>query len=208
MKKISFSGMSKSDHNIAAAILAGGENRRFGGMNKAIALLAGKKIISRMLDVIDKIFEEIIIVTNSPDDFTDFRKYLITRDHYLKKGPLGGIHAALKRTTKEAVFIFAGDMPFIDRGIILDQICYYERINRDILAPVVNNRLEPLHSIFKTSVTEKLEQYLAEQKRIAVHDFLRTMGTSFFQLEGTESTIKAFTNINATSDIGLFNNFM
>jgi molybdopterin-guanine dinucleotide biosynthesis protein A len=199
--------MDKKLTDMAAAILAGGENRRFGGQNKANAFISGEKIIARIINVIKTVFEEIVIVTNSPDDYAGYDEYIITGDHYLKKGPLGGIHAALKRTTREAVFVFAGDMPFIDKDLVLEEIEYFDRMNQDIVVPVVKGMREPLHSIYKKSVTGKLEQYLTENRWPAVIDFLKTVETHYFEIEESERIKRAFANINSPSDIGLFNNF-
>jgi molybdopterin-guanine dinucleotide biosynthesis protein A len=40
----------------------------------------------------------------------------------LKAGPLGGIHSALKASTKESLFVFTGDMPLLDKEMIVRQI--------------------------------------------------------------------------------------
>jgi molybdopterin-guanine dinucleotide biosynthesis protein A len=51
-------------HNISGVILAGGSNKRFTGMTKANIVIGGKTIISRIMEIIRDIFDEIIIVTN------------------------------------------------------------------------------------------------------------------------------------------------
>jgi molybdopterin-guanine dinucleotide biosynthesis protein A len=82
-------------HSISGIILAGGANRRFNGMTKSNIIIDGKTIISRITDTIRDIFDEIIIVTNTPEEFKEYNKYKIVSDQFLKVGPIGGIHAAL-----------------------------------------------------------------------------------------------------------------
>src|SRR5665647_29134 len=96
--------------NISGVILAGGAGKRFNGIIKPRILIDGKTIISRIIATISEIFDEIIIVTNSPEGFSEFSNCKVISDQLLNKGPLAGIHSALKVSEKEALFVFAGDM--------------------------------------------------------------------------------------------------
>src|SRR5450759_2128051 len=122
-------------HNISGVILAGGANKRFNGITKAKIVIDGKTIISRIIDTIGDIFDEIIIVTNTPEEFKEYTNFKLVSDKFLKIGPLGGIHAALKASSKEAMFVFAGDMPLIDKRVITRQIDFFNSHKCDILIP-------------------------------------------------------------------------
>ena len=87
-------------HNISGVILAGGASKRFDGIIKAKIVIDGKTIISRIIETIGEIFDNIIIVTNTPDEFKEFKSCKIIRDHFLNKGPLGGIHSAMKESAE------------------------------------------------------------------------------------------------------------
>ena len=73
---------------ISGAILAGGSNKRFGGITKANVVIGGISIISRILSTISDLFDEVIIVTNKPEEFGEFIQYKIVNDQFLKAGPL------------------------------------------------------------------------------------------------------------------------
>ncbi len=186
---------------ISGVILAGGSNKRFGGITKACLKIDGEKIISRIINTISSLFGEIIIVTNTPDEFGEFTSCRITVDQIKNAGPLGGIHSALKITSADAIFVFAGDMPFLDRKIIVEQIEAFGTGQSDILIPKAGELVEPLHSIYRKSVMEKLERFLSEGKTRAVKDFLLQMNTGYFHIEESEANLKAFTNINQPSDL-------
>lgn len=186
---------------ISGVILAGGANRRFGGITKAGLEINGEKIISRIINVLNDLFGEIIIVTNKPDEFREFSCCKIIGDQYKNAGPLGGIHSALKFTTADAIFVFAGDMPFLDRKIIEEQIEAFGTCQSDILIPKAGEMIEPLHSIYRKSVLETLERFLSEGKNRAVKDFILQINTGYFNVNETEITKKAFTNINQPSDL-------
>jgi len=187
--------------NISAVVLAGGANKRFNGSIKAKIVIDGATIISRIIDTLSGIFDEIIIVTNTPMEYEEFKKHKIITDVYEKKGPLGGIHAALKASSKESIFVFAGDMPFLNKGLIIKQIEYFRNNKSDILIPMINENIEPLHSIYDLSVTETLEEYLKADHNKAVREFFKLVKVGYIQLEDSEEIRKAFTIINSPSDI-------
>jgi len=188
-------------NSISAVILAGGNNKRFNGITKSNIVINGKTIISRVIDTIKDIFEEIIIVTNTPEEFKEYGKFKIVGDQFLKVGPLGGIHAAFKASSKEALFVFAGDMPLLDSKIIIRQIDSYNRNICDILIPRINQYIEPLHAIYNISIIKTLEEYLAGDHDYAVREFFNMVNVRYMQLEESEETKNAFTNINSPSDI-------
>lgn len=185
--------------NISGVILAGGANTRFEGKMKPNLFIGGQTIIGRISVILKDIFRELIIVTNTPGEFRQYSDFKIVPDAYLKIGPLGGIHAALKASSMKSVFIFAGDMPVLDKKLILLQIEAFEKIRPDILVPRSGEYIEPLHSIYSKSVLPHLEDYISGNTKFAVRDFIRTMNVSFFET-GSEAK-NAFMNINTPEDI-------
>ena len=192
-------------NRISGVILAGGSNKRFGGITKANVVIDGESIISRIISTICDLFVEIIIVTNKPEEFQEFIQYKIVRDQYLKAGPLGGIHAALKTSSEDVIFVFAGDMPFLDKEIISDQINEFSKRQHDVLIPEVNQFIEPLHAIYRKSVLNHLERFLSEGKSRAIRDFLSEVNVGYFKITKNEKTEIAFANINSPSDLPKIN---
>jgi molybdopterin-guanine dinucleotide biosynthesis protein A len=186
--------------NISGVILAGGENKRFAGINKSNLIIGGSSIISRIINTISGIFPEIIIVTNTPEEFHAFNHFKIVPDQFLKVGPLGGIHSAIKASSKESVFVFAGDMPYLDKEMILNQIERFSSCSADILIPKVNEYVEPLHAIYRNSIFGTLDDYLSHKKRSAVRDFLGKVKVNYMDLPESEQTKRAFTNVNTPDD--------
>ena len=184
---------------MTAAILAGGPGSRMKGVVKPNLIIGDKTILSKTLDVLKGIFNEIIIVTNTPEHFIRYKGCLITSDHYKGKGPVGGIHASLKAATGDAVFIFAGDMPFLSRELILKQSALFSELDCEILSPRIGSSIEPLHSVYRRSVLRLLEEYLESSESYAVRDFFLERDVRYMDL-GDEMR-EIFTNINFPSDI-------
>ena len=183
--------------NISGVILAGGENKRFNGIIKSNIIIGGSSIISRIITTISDIFEEIIIVTNTPGNFQSLNQYNIVSDQFLKVGPLGGIHSAIKASSKESVFIIAGYMPFVDKKMIMNQIKYFSIRYAEVVIPRLNGQDEPLHAIYSKSIYGKLNEYLSTRNEFAIRDFLTHVHVSYMHISETENTKRAFTNINS-----------
>ncbi|MBA4323147.1 MAG: hypothetical protein C0408_10060 [Odoribacter sp.] len=192
---------------ISGVILAGGANRRFGGRTKSRMIVGGTSIISRTVETLNEVFNEIIIVTNKPEEFHDFRDYKLVSDKYKKVGPLGGIHAAMTVSSNKSIFVFAGDMPFISKGLILRQIEYYEKNSCDVLIPRMGSYDEPLHAIYNLSAFAKLDYYLLTKKDYAIKDFLCQVEVDHLHLDDTPDYRRIFTNINTPSDLSVADRF-
>lgn len=186
---------------ISGVILAGGAGKRFGGKTKSMISIDGRTIMSRMIVVMEEIFDEIIIVTNTPEEYKEFKKQKIAGDQILRAGPLGGIHAAMETSSKDAVFVFAGDMPFISKEIITDQIIQYTNGEFEAMVPIINAFIEPLHAIYNNSSFGLLDDLLRSTDNYAVRDFLNNIKTHYMPLEDSDETRLAFTNINTPHDL-------
>lgn len=194
------------NEKITGVILAGGAGKRFDGIAKSKILIGGKQIISRILDVMSGIFAEIIIITNTPAQYVEFRTYKIAGDKMPGKGPLSGIHAALAESSNDAIFVVAGDMPFLDKDLIIRQIEFFNEFHPDVLIPQIGHYIEPLHGIYKKLNIKILEEYLLNGNDFSVRGFLRKTDLQFIQFENSEITARAFTNVNTAQDIKRLNN--
>lgn len=184
---------------ISAAILAGGPASRLNGVIKPEILLDGKTIMERSLSVLKNIFSEIILVTNSPEIFSEYGELLITGDHFKGIGPLAGIHAALKAASGDAVFVFAGDMPLLNKDLIVKQAGLFDEMECEILVPGTGSVIEPLHSIYSRKLLARLEDYLSTSESRAVRDFFMSVSVKFME---TGSEVNGgFFNINSPADI-------
>lgn len=186
---------------ISGVILAGGENKRFGGLTKSNIIIGGNTIISRIVSIVEDIFSEIIIVTDRPADFRDYERFLIIKDHYSKLGPLGGVHSAIRASSFDGIFVFAGDMPFLSSDIINHMISRFQCSRSEIMVPKTGSFTEPLHAIYRRSVLRSLEKFIEDGKSRAIRDFISLSDTDYIDFEASEENLKAFTNINSRSDI-------
>ncbi|MBW1679769.1 MAG: NTP transferase domain-containing protein, partial [Deltaproteobacteria bacterium] len=69
---------------MTGVILAGGESTRM-GQNKAFIEIHGERIINRTASLFNEIFDDVLLVTNSPLDYLDLNVRVVT-DLIPKKG--------------------------------------------------------------------------------------------------------------------------
>lgn len=103
-------------NNIVGVILSGGLNRRM-GTTKALLKIDNKTLIEILYERINSIFDEIVISTNSPEEY-DFLNLEKIIDVYPNLGPLSGIHSSLSKINADKIFILSCDTPFITASLI------------------------------------------------------------------------------------------
>ena len=127
-------------------ILAGGQNLRFNGKNKASIKICGKSIIEHIYDLFSQIFEQVIIVTNDPIKYIKFDCHIVC-DIYEKRSALTGIHTGLFYTKTPFAFIVACDLPFLKRQVVELIINNIDKKN-DIVICETQFGLEPLCAVY------------------------------------------------------------
>ena len=192
-------------NRISGVILAGGLARRFGGTLKTKTIIGGTTVFERITGVISGIFDEKVVVTNNPEEFSLYPQYRITSDIFPGLGPVAGIHSGLLSCSGDAAFMFAGDMPFLDKKLISDMISDFEGNSADIIVPQIGTNIEPLHAIYRKDLVNDLEEFIVKGKSRAIRDFIYTQDYSIFTMEDTPGNRRAFTNINSPEDLDNLN---
>lgn len=185
--------------NTAGVILAGGKSSRFGS-NKALAMVAGKPMISHAIAVLESLFSEHLIVTNAPEEY-GFTGWNSTMDIYPGAGPLAGIHAALSWVQSDKIFVVGCDMPFIQQDLI-EFICS-KKDNYDVVIPQTQKGVEPLHALYHKNCLAKIQTDLQSKQR-RLHLFLDHVNTRIIPWEDIaklDPQQTSFRNINHQSDL-------
>ncbi len=183
--------------DITAVILAGGNNSRI-QQEKSLIKIQGNHLIDKQVVLLESIFENIIISTSKETLRSKFPNLQIVEDEFINCGPLGGIHAAMKHSQTEAVFVFACDMPYLEASIIHRQIAVYRNTDVDILVPQHEEGIEPLHAIYSKANLPYLEECLTSG-RYSVRSFYSRSNAGYLDFE--KEYIKYFFNINTHTDL-------
>jgi molybdopterin-guanine dinucleotide biosynthesis protein A len=184
-------------------ILAGGKNTRMGGRDKAFLLVDGETIFSRTLRLLQRCFQHVVVVSNSPHKYASFGVEVV-RDELRGLGPLGGLHAALGRIEAPYAFVTACDMPFLRA----EPIHFLVSLLRDqeAIVPCWDGDIEPLHALYSTRLRSRIEGAVASGAR-ALRDFLPRIAVEYvpeqvmMQVAGAR---ESFCNVNTPEEAARF----
>jgi molybdenum cofactor guanylyltransferase len=101
----------------SAAILAGGQARRFGGQDKSRLVVHGRSIIVRQVEVLQRVAAEVFVVARDPERFADLG-LTVHIDRIPGTGAIGGIYTALDAARGDRVLVVACDLPFLDDRLL------------------------------------------------------------------------------------------
>jgi FdhD protein len=148
---------------VTGVILAGGESRRM-GCDKSLLPIAGARFIERIYRQMAALFDEVIIVTNSPGLYEELPCRKVP-DLYPVKGSLAGIHSGLSHARSDRIFVVACDMPFLSAEVIR-RLCARSEA-ADVIIPRSERGVEPLHALYDTRCLPAVEELLdAGEKKI------------------------------------------
>jgi len=186
--------------DITGVVLAGGQSSRFGS-NKALALFHGKLLIQHARDTLASVFNDCLLVTNTPELF-DFLNMPMIRDRFQNMGPLAGIHAALRYTGKPWVFVMGCDMPAVTPDLITF-LCGFAEDECEAVIPWLKSGPEPLCGLYHKRALARIELQLKNGKaKIAeLLDSLSVRKVQEAELERVKGAQQGFANINRMQDL-------
>lgn len=179
---------------VAGAILAGGQSTRM-GRNKGLLPINGRPLIAEIYRKMTGLFKEVVIVTNSPDDYA-FLPCPKIPDIHIGKGSMAGVHAALEWSPEERIFVVACDMPFLEQSAVR---ALAERLGSETaLVPCTAGGFEPLHSFYSKTIAHLLDEAL-QTDRPKILDLLQTLDTHFIAADEValiSPGFRSFVNLN------------
>jgi molybdopterin-guanine dinucleotide biosynthesis protein A len=189
-------GGSKDDGEVTGAILAGGRARRFGGRNKAILPVHGRRIVDRQLEALRAVTADQVIIANVPAEFADLGVPVVT-DIVADAGPIGGLLTALSVTRRARVLVLACDLPFVHATFL--HYLVRRAPEADAVVPRTREGLHPLCAVYSTRMREVVAAHLAA-RRLAVHELFDRVATIFVasdEMAPFDPGGRLLTNINS-----------
>jgi molybdopterin-guanine dinucleotide biosynthesis protein A len=185
-------------HQASCIILAGGKDTRM-GQEKAFLKIGKKTIIEEQKKALSKIFEEIIIVTNTLKSFKNVNAKVI-KDVIPDVGPLGGLYSGLTVSSNIHSFLIACDMPFIDLQLIDYMI---KQIGEnDIVIPLSSKGIETLFAVYSLNCLETIRQQIEFRnlKLLDILNFFKVRYISQEEVEKFDPKEFSFFNVNSPKD--------
>lgn len=181
---------------VSGIVLAGGQGRRMGGVDKGLQLLRGKPMIEWALERLAPQVSEIIVNANQNLQFYGNYGHRVVPDEITGfAGPLAGLHAGLKAASNPLVVTVPCDSPFLPFDLV-------SRLQKslgenDLAVAKTGDQPHPVFALMKSRVRESLEAFLAAggRKIDAWYAALKVVEVSF------DDEADAFRNINTLDEL-------
>lgn len=184
-----------------AVVLAGGKSIRM-GFDKQLLKINNRKAVEIIIHKLREEFDEIIVVTNKPEYYIGLCDKM-TKDIFVDKGPLAGIHAGLIEATSQYVYFVACDMP----NIKLDYIRYMKSKikNLEVEACITKNGawIEPFNGFYSRKMISDIEKYLSIGNS-SVNKLIRKLKVYYIKEEEARKFSpkwEMFLNLNTREDL-------
>ncbi len=185
------------------AILAGGQARRLGGLNKAGLILqpGGASVLDRQLARLRRVVDRTIIIANDAERFGASAVPVIP-DLMPGAGALGALYTAVHASGTEWTLVVACDMPFVSERLLAHLVSVGGSV--DIAVPRTARGYEPLCATYSRRSASELRRLLDEQ-RFRLSDVahipdldVHEVGRDEFETFGPEEVL--FFNLNTPDD--------
>ena len=192
----------------SAIVLAGGSSRRF-GEDKGMVTLAGKPLISHVVDAIRGIVDETIVVTSSAERVAKYETIVpdsvkFVEDTWELNGPSIGALTGFGVASGKYALVLPFDTPFVSREVVslLFELC----IGRSAVIPRwPNGQIEPLHAVYQVQLAMAAAEAAVAEGRLDMRGMIERMrGVRFVStiaIQEFDPELKVFFNINMPLDL-------
>ena len=189
---------SSSPQPLTAIILTGGKSSRM-GQPKALLPFDGEPLIVHSVRTLQQQFSEVIVVA-APDQELPALPVTVVHDEVAYQGPVGGILYGLRAASYEICFVTSCDAPFLNLSLIRYFLSLIE--NYDVVVPFWEERLQPLHAVYRRSVAPLLQDQLqrGELRPVFLYKKVRTYEVPADDIRRFDPEGLSFRNMNSPTD--------
>ncbi len=187
--------------SISGIILAGGQGRRMGSVDKGLQHLRGKPLIEWVIERFAPQLAELMINANrNIEQYIGYGYRVISDDIKDFAGPLAGFHAGLMAAKYPYVATVPCDSPFLPTTLVsrlLDQLQVH---NAQIAVAKTGNQAHPVFSLCKQELASHLGRFLESggRKIDLWYSTLKIVEVNF------DDEVAAFDNINTLQELATY----
>lgn len=147
--------------NVTGVILAGGQGRRMGGVDKGLMDFKGRPVIEHIIASLRPQVAHLLINANrNVERYQHYQLQMVSDDLTGYQGPLAGFSAALQVVHTPYMMTVPCDAPFVS-SLMADRL--YQALiaqNADIAVAHDGKRLQPVHAMLSTQLLPSLNRFL------------------------------------------------
>ena len=183
---------------VSGIVLAGGQGRRMGGVDKGLVHLRGKPMVAWVLERLAPQVGELLINANQNlEQYRDFGYPVVTDEIGGFAGPLAGLQAGMKAAHHAFVLMVPCDSPFLPADLAQRLFSALNADHADLAVAKTGGQPYPVFALARTALLPQLTAFLEGGRRTvyAWYDLIKVVEVAFDDQE------QAFTNINTTDEL-------
>jgi molybdenum cofactor guanylyltransferase len=190
--------LDQTADDFTAIILTGGKSSRM-GRPKALLPFGNELLIAHLVRQLERKFKLVVVVA-APDQELPPLPAKVVRDEVAYQGPVGGIYYGLRVAIGTGAFVTSCDAAFLSLPLI--SFLTSQMLNHDVVVPYWQDRFQPLHAVYRTSVAPLLKEQLGrgELRPISLYDRVRTRKVDEQEIRRFDPEGLSFFNMNAPDD--------
>ena len=181
---------------ITGIVLAGGQGRRMGGVDKGLQRLNGRPMIAHVIERLAPQVEDIVINANpNREAYAAFGHPVVPDAIEGYAGPLAGLHAGLQAATQALVVTVPCDSPFLPADLVARLASALG--DNDLAVAKTGAQAHPVFALVRRTLLAHLAAYLAGggRKIDAWYASLKVVEVAF------DDEADAFSNINTREEL-------
>jgi molybdenum cofactor guanylyltransferase len=185
---------------ITGVVLAGGQGRRMGTVDKGLVALDGRPMIAHVLDRLRPQVDEILINANQNHGRYEAFGYPVFADAIGGfAGPLAGLHAGLAHASLPLVATVPCDSPFLPDDLVERLASALRKDKAELAVARTFDQPHPVFALVRREVMPHLGRFLEKggRKIDAWYATLKTVEVEF------DDEADAFRNINTADELRL-----
>lgn len=184
--------------DITGLVLAGGQGRRMGNVDKGFVQLAGRPLVAHVIDrLVPQVATLVINANRSAERYAAFGYPVVADAIGGFAGPLAGLHAGLATAATPFVVTSPCDSPFLPADLVVRLSAAFDARPIDIAVARTFDQPHPVFALVRRSVLPHLAQFLdgGGRKIDAWYASLAVVEVSF------DDEADAFRNINTPAEL-------
>lgn len=188
----------ESRPRLVGTILAGGQARRMGGIDKGLVEIAGRPMIEWIIERLEPQVDDIIVNANRNHDRYAGYGFPVVADGFGDyQGPLAGFAAAMERAATGSILTVPCDSPFPPPDLARRLLAVLRASDAELAVAHDGDRLQPVYALLPVSLLDSLRSFLAAgERKIDLWYARHRMATADFS-----DRREAFLNLNRPEDM-------
>jgi molybdenum cofactor guanylyltransferase len=186
------------DAAVTGVVLAGGQGRRMGTVDKGLVLLDGRPMVRHVLERLTPQVDEILINANQHlSDYAAMGHRVVPDAIGGFAGPLAGLHVGLTQASHALVATVPCDSPFLPPDLVARLRAALDAHDADLAVARTFDQPHPVFALVRTRVLPHLTRFLegGGRKIDAWYATLATVEVAF------DDEADAFRNINTVDEL-------